>query len=65
VLDNANNHELLFSGEQCAGTLDYLPESDKCMALFKTHVQMGVVLPNGEDALELGKIVAIDWHTRF
>jgi hypothetical protein len=55
VLGDVNNHDLLFSGEQCAGTLNYLPESDKCMALFKTRVQEGVVILNGEVALELGK----------
>ncbi|KAI1670785.1 HET-domain-containing protein [Pyrenophora tritici-repentis] len=54
VLDNADDHDILYGTEHAAGIIDYLPESEKGMTVFTTRVQeLAVSLTRG-DVLELG-----------
>ncbi|KAF2627821.1 HET-domain-containing protein [Macroventuria anomochaeta] len=56
VLDNADDHNILFGTEYGAGIIDYLPESEKGMTVFTTRVQeLAVSLTRG-DVLELGSM---------
>ncbi|OAK94532.1 kinesin light chain 1 [Phaeosphaeriaceae sp. SRC1lsM3a] len=54
IVDNADDHDLLFGSNQNAGILDYLPEGDKGMTLFTTRVQEVAVSLSRGDILELG-----------
>jgi tetratricopeptide (TPR) repeat protein len=56
VLDNADDHDVLYGTEHAAGIIDYLPESEKGMTVFTTRVQeLAVSLTRG-DVLELGSM---------
>jgi hypothetical protein len=56
VLDNADDHDVLYGTEHAAGIIDYLPESEKGMTVFTTRVQeLAVSLTRG-DVLELGSL---------
>ncbi|CAN9444961.1 unnamed protein product [Alternaria alternata] len=56
VLDNADDHDILYGTEHAAGIIDYLPESEKGMTVFTTRVQeLAVSLTRG-DVLELGSM---------
>jgi tetratricopeptide (TPR) repeat protein len=60
VLDNADDHDILYGTEHVAGIIDYLPESDKGMTVFTTRVQeLAVSLTRG-DVLELGSMSRLD-----
>ncbi|CAN9190941.1 unnamed protein product [Alternaria alternata] len=56
VLDNADDHDILYGTEHAPGIIDYLPESEKGMTIFTTRVQeLAVSLTRG-DVLELGSM---------
>ena len=56
VLDNADDHDVLFGTDHSKGIIDYLPESEKGTYLFTTRVQeLAVSLTRG-DVLELGSM---------
>jgi tetratricopeptide (TPR) repeat protein len=56
VLDNADDHDILFGTEHAEGIIDYLPESEKGITVFTTRVQeLAVSLTRG-DVLELGSM---------
>ncbi|CAN9448765.1 unnamed protein product [Alternaria alternata] len=56
VLDNADDHDILYGTEYTAGIIDYLPESERGMTVFTTRVQeLAVSLTQG-DVLELGSM---------
>ncbi|KAF2867129.1 kinesin light chain 1 [Massariosphaeria phaeospora] len=56
VLDNADDHDILYGTEHAAGIIDYLPKSEKGMTVFTTRVQeLAVSLTRG-DVLELGSM---------
>jgi tetratricopeptide (TPR) repeat protein len=56
VLDNADDHDILYGTEHAAGIIDYLPESEKGMTVFTTRVQeLAVSLTRG-DVIELGSM---------
>ncbi|EUC35462.1 hypothetical protein COCCADRAFT_3373 [Bipolaris zeicola 26-R-13] len=60
VLDNADDHNILYGTEYAAGIIDYLPESEKGMTVFTTRVQeLAVALTRG-DVLELGYMSKVD-----
>ena len=60
VLDNADDHDILYGTEHAAGIIDYLPESEKGMTVFTTRVQeLAVSLTRG-DVLELGSMSRLD-----
>ncbi|KAF2452243.1 P-loop containing nucleoside triphosphate hydrolase protein, partial [Lineolata rhizophorae] len=54
ILDNADDHDLVFGDEQRPGILDYLPQSHKGLTLFTTRVQEVAVSLSRGDVLELG-----------
>ncbi|OAL56071.1 HET-domain-containing protein [Pyrenochaeta sp. DS3sAY3a] len=56
VLDNADDHDLVFGNEQRLGILDYLPESDMGITLFTTRIQEVAVSLSRGDVLELGSM---------
>jgi tetratricopeptide (TPR) repeat protein len=56
VLDNADDHDILYGTEHAAGIINYLPESKKGMTVFTTRVQeLAVSLTRG-DVIELGSM---------
>ncbi|RYN54210.1 hypothetical protein AA0117_g13322 [Alternaria alternata] len=56
VLDNADDHDILYGTEHAPGIIDYLPESERGMTMFTTRVQeLAVSLTRG-DVLELGSM---------
>jgi tetratricopeptide (TPR) repeat protein len=56
VLDNVDDHDILYGTEHAPGIIDYLPESEKGMTIFTTRVQeLAVSLTRG-DVLELGSM---------
>ncbi|CAN9399578.1 unnamed protein product [Alternaria alternata] len=56
VLDNADDHDILYGTEHAPGIIDYLPESERGMTVFTTRVQeLAVSLTRG-DVLELGSM---------
>ncbi|KAJ5064695.1 hypothetical protein PSV09DRAFT_2249981 [Bipolaris maydis] len=56
VLDNVDDHDILYGTEHAAGIIDYLPENEKGMTVFTTRVQeLAVSLTRG-DVLELGSM---------
>lgn len=56
VLDNADDHDILYGTEHAPGIIDYLPENERGMTVFTTRVQeLAVSLTRG-DVLELGSI---------
>lgn len=56
VLDNVDDHDILFGTDNATGIIDYLPESEKGMTVFTTRVQeLAVSLTRG-DILELGSM---------
>ncbi|CAN9205556.1 unnamed protein product [Alternaria alternata] len=56
VLDNADDHDILFGTEHTTGIIDYLLESEKGMTVFTTRVQQLAVLLTRSDVLELGSM---------
>ncbi|CAN9172465.1 unnamed protein product [Alternaria alternata] len=56
VLDNADDHDILFGTEHTTGIIDYLPESEKGMTVFTTRVQQLAVSLTRSDVLELGSM---------
>jgi tetratricopeptide (TPR) repeat protein len=56
VLDNADDHDILFGTEHATGIIDYLPESEKGMTVFTTRVQEIAVSLTRGDVLELGSM---------
>ncbi|CAN9307677.1 unnamed protein product [Alternaria alternata] len=56
VLDNADDHDILYGTEHAPGIIDYLPENERGMTVFTTRVQeLAVSLTRG-DVLELGSM---------
>ncbi|CAN9344572.1 unnamed protein product [Alternaria sp. RS040] len=56
VLDNADDHDILYGTEHAPGIIDYLPENERGMTVFTTRVQeLAVSLTRG-DILELGSM---------
>ncbi|CAG5189913.1 uncharacterized protein ALTATR162_LOCUS12111 [Alternaria atra] len=56
VLDNADDHDILYGTEHAAGIIDYLPESEKGMTVFTARVQELAVSLTRSDVLELGSM---------
>ncbi|CAN9263556.1 unnamed protein product [Alternaria alternata] len=60
VLDNADDHDILYGTEHAPGIIDYLPESERGITVFTTRVQeLAVSLTRG-DVLELGSMSKLD-----
>lgn len=60
VLDNADDHDIVFGKDRAKGIIDYLPESENGTILFTTRVQeLAVSLTRG-DVLELGSMSRSD-----